>query len=651
MNSKNLQIALRQETKSLLPLVASLTARLLLVLRWIIAACVTLVLVDASIGASNSAGPSARAPDLATDATMVQVLGVRSSSQADRSRVEIDLSADVRYKVGHLSNPERLYLDLSRTRISSQLASRRITLNDSFVGQIRMGTDQGAVTRIVLDLHSAVRSRVSQIGSPARLLVELSRLADVTESDGGVAKRSDDRDVVGQVPAGVGPTQGGPSGEKWTAKDKSTQSSNAETSRAKSASGPHTYGDGEKAGLHYAGTTPPRNILALGLNVGSSYDDNIFGNNQQRVGDVAFQFGPTLNVRREGQRLKLALSYQPHFRIYRTTSDLNSVDQSLGFDAAYRASSRLSFRARTTASYTNGIFQSSQNEGFLPGLGSPSGLNDTLFTPTARQLRLSSRIDASYQVSPHDSLGLFVGQSKLDFRQQFSNPGSVQNTDQKNAGLDYQHRLSPHTTLGMDYQYQDIRFGLDSRARVHSPFFSYAQQLSRSLTLSIFGGPQFSHLREVIVLPLGPFTLRIPISLATSNWALGGTLTKQLDKTAFQLTGQHQVSDGGGLLGAVVSSSVGTSVRRRLPGRWDASWSAGYADNRSLDTTSSRGAYQSLTAGFGLAHSMTEKLSVRLGYDFIHQRGTGQSQLFGNFDRDLWSVQFSYRFHEIALGR
>jgi len=651
VNSKDLQIALRRETKSLLPLVASLVARLHFVLRWTIAACVTLVLVEASLGASNSASPSAGTPDLATDATEVQVLGVRSSTQADYSWVVIDLSADVRYKVGHLSNPERLYLDLSRTRISSQLASRRITLNDAFVGQIRMGTDQGAVTRIVLDLHSAVRSRVSQIGSPARLLVELSRPADATESEGGFAKRSDVRDVVGQVPAGVGPTQGGPSGEKWTAKDESSQSSNAENSRAKSASGPHTYGDGEKAELNYAGTSPPRNILALGLNAGSSYDDNIFGNDQQRVSDVAFQFGPSLNVRREGQRLNLGLSYEPHFRIYRRASELNGVDQRFGFDAGYKVSSRLSFRGRTSAFYTTGIFQPNRSEGFLPRLGSPSSLNDTLFTPSARQLTWTSRIDASYQASKHDSIEVFVGQSKLDFRQQFSNAGSLQNTEQKDAGLVYQHRLSPHTTLGMDYQYEDISFGSDSRTLVHSAFFSYAQQVTPSLSLSVFGGPQFSHLHEVIALPLGPFTFRIPVSLATSNWALGGTVTKQADKTAFQLNAQHQVSDGGGLLGAVVSSSVGTSVSRRLTGRWDASWSAGYADNRSLDTTRSRGAYQSLTAGTGFQRSLTEKLSVRLGYDFIHQSGSGQSQLFGNFDRDLWSVQFSYRFHEIALGR
>jgi hypothetical protein len=651
VNYRKLQIELHGKPKSFSPCAAIRVARQRFVFAWIITACLTLVRAEASLGGSDSAGHSESAPSLATNAAMVQVLGVRTSTQADSSQVVIDLSTDVRFKVGHLSNPERLYLDLSQTRISTQLPSRRITLKDDLVDQIRIGTDPSSVTRIVLDLHTAVHSRVSQLGSPARLLVELSPPDDAALPERGVAKRVDVRDVPGQVPAGVGPTQSASYGETWRAKDESSLSSNAELSRGKSTSAPHTYGDGEKAKPNYDGTASTRNILALGLNAGSSYDDNILGNNRQRVGDVAFQFGPSLNVRREGQRLSFALSYQPHFRIYRKVFEQNVVDQTLGFDAGYKVGSRISFRARTSAFYTTGIFQPSQNEESLPGLGSPSSLNTTVFTPTARQLTWSSRLDVSYQAGKHDLVGIFAGQSKLDFHQQLSNAGSIQNTEQKDAGLVYQHRLSRHTTLGIDYQYKEIRFGLDSRTLVHSAFFSYAQQVSPSLALSVFGGPQFSRVKEVITFPLGPFTLRVPVSLPTSNWALGGMLTKQLDKTAFQLTAQHQVSDGGGLLGAVVSSSAGASARRRLPGRWEANWSAGYANNSNLDPTSSRWGYQSLTAAVGLGHSLTEKLSVRVGYDFIHQRGTGQSQLFADFDRDLWSVQFFYGFHEIALGR
>jgi long-subunit fatty acid transport protein len=182
-------------------------------------------------------------------------------------------------------------------------------------------------------------------------------------------------------------------------------------------------------------------------------------------------------------------------------------------------------------------------------------------------------------------------------------------------------------------------------------FFTYAQQFSPSLTLSLFGGPQYTHLNDVVSLRLGPFTLGVPVDQAQWNWAAGGSLMKRENNTVFQFSAAHQVSDGGGLIGGVSSSSVMASVRRRLARNWDATVSAGYAKNSSLGSALSLGGYDSLTAGAGLEHSLTDKLSLRLGYDFVRQRSTGQSPLVGNFDRDLWSVQVSYWFHQIALGR
>jgi hypothetical protein len=430
-----------------------------------------------------------------------------------------------------------------------------------------------------------------------------------------------------------------------------TESSGAERSRAADTQGPPTYGKAEKAGLSYAGTPPPRNILLLGFSSGSSYDDNIFGNNQNRVLDVDFLFGPSLSLHRDGRLLSLALSYQPYFRIYRRASEPNAVDQTLALDVDYQATSRFSLRGRGSAYYTTGLFQPSQNVEFVPGLGSPSSLNNTLYTPVTRELTWSSRIDASYQARAHDSVGLFVGDSRLKFTQQVSSAGYLQNMDERQAGLLYEHRLSPHTTIGTNYLFEDIRFGLDSRTLVHSAFLSYAQQVSRSLTVSVFGGPQYSRLHEVVIFPIGPFRFQVPIFQVGWNWSLGGTLTKRLDKTVLQLNAQRQVSNGGGFIGAVVGSSVGASVRHQLPGRWDAIWSGGYAKNTSLASGPGASEFRSETAGFGLQRSLTERLNFRIGYDFLRQRGAGQSPLFASFDRNLWSAQLSYQFHPIALGR
>jgi len=505
--------------------------------------------------------------------------------------------------------------------------SRRIALKDRLVEQIRLATNQDSVTRIVFDLHSAACFRISRLSNPTRIFVELSR-----------------------NPIGALDSQ-----------DPSSPSLSHQTPPATNASAPPTYAgrvpmlaaldaSGEVE-MEYAGTPPVRNVLMLGLTMGSSYDDNVFGNNQRRIGDVSYLLGPTLSLRSEGSRLSLVLDYRPQFRIYRNASNLNSIDQGFIFGANYKVDSRLAFRASTLASYTSGLYQSNQNGESPFGIGSPSNLNTTVFAPTVRQLIVSSRIDVNYLTSIHDSVDLYIGQSTLNFEHDLSNNKSLENSLQRDTGLLYRHRLTPHTTVGIDYLFQNIRFGSEAKAVVQSVFLSYAQQLSPSLSLSVFGGPQYSSGYDLVALLQGPTTLRSSVSITQWSWATGGILTKRLDKTVFQLAAQHQVSDGGGLLGAVVNSAVETNLRRQLGQRWETIWSARYAHNSSLALPLSQGGYESLTVGVGLQRSLTERLSLGVRYDLVRQNGTGQSALFGNFDRDLWSVQLSYRFHRISLGQ
>jgi hypothetical protein len=652
VSGRNLQFATRRAAKlpSLFAAAKAASQRFAALLVFVF--LVTMLLAKVPAHASNSPSRPSSSPNLHGDATEVQVLGVRSSSQGDYSRVVIDLSSDVRYKVGHLSNPERVYLDLSQTDISPQLARRRFALKDGLVERVRMRTNQESVTRIVLDLYTEVRYWVSIVGDPARMIVELSRPDAGIGPTGSVSMGTDVQVPVRQILASAVPdSQGSSPGEPHMSLDSSSQPSNAGGRRAGSPSEPRASADNEQSGLNYAGTPPPRNVLMFGFNLGSSYDDNVFSSNKQRVGDASFLFGPSLNLRREGKSLSLAMDYQPHFRIYRNGSEPSALDQGLVLDASDRVNSHLTFRVRTSASYTTGIFQPSQSAEILSGLGSPSSLNQTVFTPTVKQLSLSSRIDASYQASRHDSVSFYLGQSTLDFKQQVSSERGLQNTQERDAGLRYQHRLSPHTTLGVDYRFQNIHFGQDSGTLVHSAFFSYAQQISPSLTISVFGGPQYSRLKELFSLPLDPSVLQAPVSHTDWNWAIGGALTKRLDRTVFQLTTQHQVSNGGGLVGAVVSASVGANVRRRLSRRWDAIGSGTYARNNSFASGFPTNDYQSETAAFGLERSLTEKLSFRMGYDYLRQRGSGGALSIADFDRDLWSVQVSYRFHQIALGR
>jgi len=609
-----------------------------------------LVTLCAAIGGAQRLSAAEREPAL--PASSVRVLSVRFSSEPHSSRIVLDLDADVRYTVGRLSNPERLYVDLHQTTVNPQLNHRRITLRDGLISRIRIAGNQDSVARVVLDLRSPVSYKVSELANPPRLLVELSR-QDESE---GTAGPSPMRTAVPRTGSRLSrsnraSTKNSSAAASAAMQETSSSSPNERRTRATSGPGPTPYGTGEKLQLSYAGSSSPRNVLLFDLNLETNYDDNVSGNNQHRVGDVGFLFGPSISLRRMGKSLSLALHYQPFFRIYRQASGRNALDQGLSFDSSYRASARLAFRARGSVLYTNGIFQPHGNEELVPGLGSPSSLNESFFTPAARQFTYNVRFDTTYQSSLRDSWAAFLGLSRRNFNERATEEANLGNTDKRDAGLLYRHRLNSHDTVGINYLLQDFRFGSEMRTLVHSVFFSFAKQISPSVTVDVFGGPEYSRLHHVIVLPLGFFTLHIPVFRTQWRWAVGGDLTKRTQTTVFQITAQRQVSDGGGLTGAVVSSYVGGSVRRRLPGRWDAIWNAGYAHNSSLGFGLGKTSLDSQTAGFGLERSLRERLSLRLGYDFIRQRASQETSSLLSFDRDLWYVRLSYRFEQIPLGR
>jgi len=576
------------------------------------------------------------------------LLGVRFFSQANYSRVVIDLSAGIPFTIGQLSNPQRVYLDFPGAESTPSLTIRRIAVQNGLIDQVRIWTNRGPVTRVVLDLTEPVRYRVSKVNNLTRILIELSRpmkdevlAKSIQVNTQTLVSATDDLSSRAALPAGRVASFLPP--ERDIPPD--------------NQAGPQTYGNGEKETLNYAGGASPRDAIMFDFNAGSTYDDNLFGNNKRRSGGVYLLIGPSVSINREGSHLSLALAYQPQFQIYPRNTGLNTLNQIFGLDASYRMSSRVTFRARTNSFYTNGIFQPVQNPEFLPGLGYPTSLNQTIYTPTVRQFSSSSRVDANYRASLHDSLGIYFGDSILDFNQQVSNRDNLQNTHEHDAGLMYQHRLGIHNTLGGLYQFEQIHFGSESRTSVHSVFLSYAQQVSPNVTISVFGGPQRSSMNELISFPSRLFSISAPVSLESWNWGFGSTVTKRLDKSVFDLSAQHQVSNGGGLIGAVVSTSVGTSIRwqptvwRRLTRHWDAIGNVNYAKNRSLGSGPLAGSYSSVIAGFGMERPLTEKVSIRLGYDFLNQRGSGESPLVVNIDRNLFSIQFSYSIRQIVLGK
>lgn len=414
------------------------------------------------------------------------------------------------------------------------------------------------------------------------------------------------------------------------------------------------FGSGEQPRRNYAGSSFPRNVLLFSLAQETAFDDNVLSNNLDRRSDVSFGFAGRMAFRQERKRLTFALDYHPDLLLYRETPG-NVLNHGLELDLNYQPAPRLALRLRNSLHYTTGVFHPRSSEEFMTALGAPARLNDTIFVPRHRTFEDNLRFDAVYQKSHRTSLTFFGGLQNRDFILEASSRERLQDTQGINAGVQYLHRLDRASTVGGLYLVQNLQFGDQSRALIHTAFFNYARRLSPGVTAEVFAGPQYMRSRERFQTELiflgSRATLAGEIFRAQWHGALGGSVTMRSSETVFQISARRMVTDGGGLLISAVSNVlVEVSARRRLARGWHATWNLNVAHSRAMSSFLPDTTLESQSVGLALERSLTEDLTARLGYNFQRQRG-GPVLLQDEIDRNRLTLGFFYQLGKIALGR
>ncbi len=100
-----------------------------------------------------------------------KVTDIRFWTAGDSTRVAIEVSGEFRYKSQRLSGPDRVFFDLTETKIGMKSSS--IPVKDGLVKQVRLAEKEPGTIRVVLDLEDGVDYSVSQLSNPERLMVEL----------------------------------------------------------------------------------------------------------------------------------------------------------------------------------------------------------------------------------------------------------------------------------------------------------------------------------------------------------------------------------------------------------------------------------------------------------------------------------------------
>jgi hypothetical protein len=405
------------------------------------------------------------------------------------------------------------------------------------------------------------------------------------------------------------------------------------------------YGSGVQTPLQFEGESGPTNQLSLSMGTSAFYDDNVLQNNSPRLADEAVSFDSHLAFSRRTEKLTVSFDYLPYFLLYRQTDQYDRLNHTAGLNLTYRLGSHFNLGLHDTFSYQNGVFQSLAGQQIMSGLSSPTALNQAISPYATRTLANTSGLDLTYVRSKRTSLTLFGGYDQRKYGSHAVGGQPLYNSQGVSGGLGYQYQVTDHTNVGLSVLHQDSKFsgngvfGSYLRFQSESAFVSVGSRLSPTVTVNIFGGSQYIR------------TLGLASSAGHFQGSGGGSITKQVRKTALDLSVQRLVSDGGGLYTLVKNTTAGFGVRRRLVGRWEGQLHGGATRADASLFQLANGRTDALLGGFGLMRPLTASATLRLSYDTTHQLTKGALPISGTFDRNQVTISLDYRLKAIPLGR
>ncbi len=101
------------------------------------------------------------------------VTNIRHWATPDYTRVVIDVEEKVKYRIGRLVNPDRIYFDLQDTEIDPAVSGKSFPVDYGLLKQVRIAPNRTGVSRVVLDLGNITDYSVFELPNPYRLVVDI----------------------------------------------------------------------------------------------------------------------------------------------------------------------------------------------------------------------------------------------------------------------------------------------------------------------------------------------------------------------------------------------------------------------------------------------------------------------------------------------
>jgi len=413
---------------------------------------------------------------------------------------------------------------------------------------------------------------------------------------------------------------------------------------------------GDAGSLAFSSELERSNYLRGGITVGATYDDNAGNTTANRIGDFGYSILPNIQLDQTRSRLHWVLGYLGGFTVNQRVSERNQGSHNLNGSLQYRLSPHMDLRLSDTFLNTTGLLQQFQNGLGTPVAGPVNQPNPTLITPLAKNLNNTGVVDWSYQFSRDNLIG--AGGTFYDARFKDAPAGSTAllDTSTRSGHAYWNHRFTARNWTGFTYKYQHMDVGGGaSITRTHSLLLSHTVYLREHMTLSFFGGPEYSEIDAVTVTANVTPPVISFATVATTDHQLsasyGGSFGWQGRLTSARLEASRKVSDGGGVLGPVVLNSLEGAVRRQVWRTTAAHLNITYGHNRELGSSITGTPLNSATGTAGLEQQMGVNFVLRLDYGRDYQTGNVTSTTTtGTVNHNRGTISISYNFTR-PMGR
>jgi hypothetical protein len=375
-------------------------------------------------------------------------------------------------------------------------------------------------------------------------------------------------------------------------------------------------------------------------------DTNVFSSNARPFSDFIYEEGAVINLWKSQPRWNFAFQYRPTGVLYQKQSELNAFDQGLSLVGGYSFTPRLRFTGTETFEARTGELMPSSNQYFVLPTSTVPGLNTTLIAPTSRDISNGSQGEIEYDVSPRTTLDFSGGYLLQDFSgvntlPEGVLPATLLDTNGATGAAEYRYRVSERFTVGLRYLYQYFHYGTGGSDQTNSGFLTAHWDVKQYASLDLYGGPSDSS--ALGTSSLEPVANQTSGTFQTLSPAFGGTFSLRSDDTVFNVSAQHLVSSGGGLLMTVTSDYEGAELRHQLGDNWDVVVSGGYARVVALQSQTSKGKADTQTFATAFERPLLEKLSVHFEWDYLRQRVNQFVPLGSNVNENEFSVSLFYR--------